>query len=221
MPVQRVELEPRELIDETPDERDRLEVTRGIEHRAAPRETRLIGDVELRDLDARDFFDVLRQQLPERDAAVEKPARIARDQQHAMRIDCEIVAFARRHVRGARVEAEHNCITRLVAAKRAHVEMDTARFGEQIGEAARDVCAFGVLRVDDERGAVAQLERAALVLDERRLRDQRERELVDRVRECRRFCARRRLRCCRTFRLSRNARGAADEERRDCRDGHE
>ena len=50
--------------------------------------------------------------------------------------------------------------------------MDAARLCEKIGEATRDAGGFGVSRVDDQCGAVAQAKDAGLGLDEFGLRDQ-------------------------------------------------
>ena len=80
-------------------------------------------------------------------------------------IDREVVAFAGRHVLRARVERKDDRVALGCRSPNGRTSRWMPRVSrEQIGEAARDAGGFGVVRVDDQRGAVAQTERAGLAV---------------------------------------------------------
>ena len=144
MPVHHVEFVDRHVVDEFLDEFRRLEMTRGIEHESAPGEARIVFDV-----DAAHARIAGREQLPQRDRAVEQSVRRARDDGDAIARDVHFVAFVGRIAAHdeIRIDAERNRIARIGAAERTHVEMDAARACEQVGEIARDTGRFRVSRL--------------------------------------------------------------------------
>jgi hypothetical protein len=71
-------------------------MARGIEHDAAPSKTRRVVDAQRGHVDARGFRRILREQLPERDAAVEQAVRAARADADARGVDGEFVGFVGR-----------------------------------------------------------------------------------------------------------------------------
>ena len=78
MPVQRVHLVQRHPIDELLDVVDRLEIPRGIQHQAAPGETRRVRDGERGHIHADTLRRLGSHDLPQRHAAVEKAGRSRR-----------------------------------------------------------------------------------------------------------------------------------------------
>ena len=168
MPMQHIELVQRHRVDEAANEIRRLVVARRIEHQAAPRKARRIRDV---DGGKRERRAAVRRagELPQRDAAIEKP-RVSR---------CGHGRAPRRHRDGIALGAERRtrvalevdgAVGRGAAPRRG---LARERLREEFAQRRRGAARVAIAAHRDERERAVDAQFAIAQRDPRRLRDDR------------------------------------------------
>ena len=151
--MQHVQLVRRHRVEELEDELRRLVMARRIEQQPAPGEARRVVDGEGGD---RHRLARLRErdELPERDAAVEKPRARRRGHLDPSRRHLEAVAFRARRRRRIAPQVDL-AVARLA---RGHREPQTARLAKELGECRGGAARLGVAADRDDRGRAPERE---------------------------------------------------------------
>ena len=111
MQMERVELHRRHLVDDPVERRQRLKMSRGIDHQSAPGKARRIANVEQRHRDRTAARAIGAEQLRQRHRAIDQPGMRRRGNADAVRINREPITLRADHRRIA-LEADRRGVAR-------------------------------------------------------------------------------------------------------------
>ncbi len=151
-----VELVLRHLIEHLLDFSHRLEVPHGVEHQAAPDETRLIADVQ-RWYQHRALLRIWSQQLPQRNRPVEQPGVITGGDTNALGCDIQRIPLAVCD-RRAWVALQNDRIRRRCALR--HMQVQPTGMVDQAGQIIGGMSSRGIVVGHHDRCFSIDLEAA-------------------------------------------------------------